>query len=69
MPRGFRWRRSDYRVLHAEGPERIEPEWWRAGSLHAARDYFWVQDGAGRRFWIYQSRDAQRGWFMHGLFA
>jgi protein ImuB len=68
-PRGFRWRRSDYRVLQAEGPERIEPEWWRSGSSHAARDYFWVRDGAGRRFWIYQSRDAQRGWFMHGLFA
>ena len=68
-PRGFRWRRSDYRVLQVEGPERIEPEWWRGGAPHAGRDYFWVQDGAGRRFWIYQSRDARRGWFMHGLFA
>ena len=68
VPCGFRWRRSDYRVMWAEGPERIEPEWWRAVSPHA-RDYFWVQDGAGRRFWIYQNRDDKRSWFMHGLFA
>lgn len=69
VPSSFRWRHSDYRVVRAEGPERIEPEWWRGGASHAARDYFWVQDGAGRRFWIYQSRGPQRGWYLHGLFA
>jgi protein ImuB len=68
-PRTFRWRRSDYRVMRAEGPERIEPEWWRGGARRAARDYFWVQDTAGRRFWIYQSRSPKRGWYLHGLFA
>jgi protein ImuB len=67
-PACFRWRRSDYRVLRAEGPERIEPEWWRSGSAEA-RDYFWVQDRAGRRFWIYRSRGAGAGWYLHGLFA
>lgn len=69
VPRGFRWRRSDYRVLCAEGPERIEPEWWRGEATQGARDYFWVQDSTGRRFWIYQTRDTQRGWYLHGLFA
>jgi protein ImuB len=68
-PRSFRWRRSDYRVLWAEGPERIEPEWWRGGGAESGRDYFWVQDGAGRRFWIYQNRNTDRGWYLHGLFA
>ena len=72
-PARFRWRRSDYRVVRTEGPERIEPEWWRGGAREA-RDYFWVQDGAGRRFWIYrdraESRNATRpAWYLHGLFA
>ncbi len=67
-PRGFRWRRSDYRVAQAEGPERIEPEWWR-GNRQAARDYFWIQDAAGRRFWIYRNHGGGRRWYLHGLFA
>jgi len=28
-PLNFRWRRARYRIVKAEGPERIEPEWWR----------------------------------------
>ena len=27
-PGRFRWRHASYRVSHAEGPERIAPEWW-----------------------------------------
>src|SRR5690606_27537216 len=27
-PRQFRWRRLLHRVVRAEGPERIAPEWW-----------------------------------------
>lgn len=27
-PANFRWRRAQYRVARAEGPERISPEWW-----------------------------------------
>src|SRR5690606_4724404 len=27
-PLNFRWRRTMHRVLRAEGPERIAPEWW-----------------------------------------
>lgn len=29
-PLRFTWRRVEHRVTRAEGPERIEPEWWRA---------------------------------------
>ena len=28
-PRRFRWRRADFHVAHAEGPERIAMEWWK----------------------------------------
>ncbi len=28
-PAAFRWRRRQHRVVHADGPERIAPEWWR----------------------------------------
>lgn len=28
-PVQFRWRRAHYRIVRSEGPERIEPEWWR----------------------------------------
>ena len=27
-PRNFRWRRTHHRIVRAEGPERIGPEWW-----------------------------------------
>ena len=73
-PRQFRWRGVLYGVAAAEGPERIRPEWWRASSgLARDRDYYLVEDGDGRRFWLY--RDGSYGgeapprWFMHGVFA
>lgn len=28
-PAAFRWRQRQHRVVHADGPERIAPEWWR----------------------------------------
>lgn len=30
-PRRFTWRRLRHRVVKAQGPERIAPEWWRTG--------------------------------------
>jgi len=38
------------------GPERLAVEWWRAPAemRHAARDYYRLEDGAGRRFWLYR---------------
>jgi protein ImuB len=76
-PASFRWRRVQHIVACAEGPERIEPEWWRrAGAARPeglARDYYRVEDREGRRFWLFRAglyeRDAQPRWFLHGLFA
>ncbi len=74
-PRRFTWRRVHHRVLKAEGPERIEGEWWKRGGDEASpRDYYTVEDELGRRFWLYREgfyapgNDSPR-WFMHGLFA
>jgi protein ImuB len=36
-PLNFRWRRAQYRIVGSEGPERIEPEWWREDLPVAAR--------------------------------
>lgn len=69
-PLQFRWRGVAYEVAHAEGPERIRPEWWRDAKSRA-RDYYTVEDEDGRRFWLY--RDGPYGadtrWFVHGVYA
>jgi len=70
-PRRFRWRRVQHEVVRAEGPERIAGEWWRR--LEPTRDYYRVEDAAGRRFWLFRQGlygdEAQPRWFIHGLFA
>lgn len=73
-PLRFRWRRMLHEVVRAEGPERIAPEWWRADNDRPTRDYYRVEDGEGRRFWLfregfYDDAEARPRWFMHGLFA
>ena len=80
----FRWRGRTHRITRAEGPERIEPEWWRQPEtgdnttvLDAdTRDYYRVEDTDGRRFWLYreglydrQAADTPPRWFLHGLFG
>lgn len=73
-PRLFRWRRVAHQVARAEGPERIEEEWWRAPPGARVRDYYTVETDEGRRFWLYREglygagADAPR-WFLHGAFA
>ena len=66
----FRWRNEAHRVSRAEGPERLEPEWWR--ELDELRDYYRVEDTAGRRFWVYRAGlyqpDRAARWFLHGVF-
>lgn len=71
-PIRFRWRRALYDVARAEGPERIAAEWWREDGL--TRDYYRVEDSAGRRFWLYREglyeRETQAPrWFLQGMFA
>jgi protein ImuB len=59
-------------VAHAQGPERIACEWWR--KREPTRDYYLVEDGNGRRFWLYRAglygrETSSPRWFVHGLFA
>ncbi len=67
----FRWRSALHRVRRADGPERIAAEWWR--DEDGIRDYYRVEDEAGRRFWLYRSglhdQTAPPRWFLHGFFA
>jgi protein ImuB len=75
-PLSFTWRRVVHRIAHAEGPERIDPEWWRQAQplpdRRRCRDYYRVEDADGRRFWIFREGlyglDATPRWFMHGVF-
>ena len=75
MPRRFIWRRAVHDIKRAEGPERIAPEWWRQPSSSRLRDYYRVEDAAGRRYWIYREgllgdgRGGVPAWFIHGLFG
>ncbi|SDN03838.1 protein ImuB [Methylobacterium phyllostachyos] len=70
-PRRFRWRAQIHRVAHAEGPERIEAEWWREPG--EPRDYYRVECEAGHRLWLYRdgphATDRPAAWYVHGLFA
>ncbi|HEU5482121.1 MAG TPA: DNA polymerase Y family protein, partial [Sphingomicrobium sp.] len=74
-PRRFVWRRAVHDIARVEGPERIAPEWWRERSTARLRDYYRVEDQAGRRYWIFREGvigDGRGGlpeWYMHGLFG
>lgn len=71
-PARFQWRRVTHRVVRAEGPERLEAEWWRA-PRRRVRDYYRVEDEDGRRFWLFRAGeyggDPAPRWYVHGLFA
>ena len=75
LPRRFVWRRVVHDIARVEGPERIAPEWWRERSSARLRDYYRVEDKAGRRYWIYREGvigDGRGGvpeWYLHGLFG
>ena len=72
-PKQFRWRGGLHEVVRVEGPERIAPEWWREKGTARLRDYYRIEDGEGRRYWIYRlglvgdGRGGLPGWFLQGL--
>ncbi len=74
-PIHFEWRRLKYRIVRAEGPERLAPEWWlpAAESKEPTRDYFRVEDHEGGRFWLFRQglfeQNEAPKWYMHGFFA
>jgi protein ImuB len=67
----FLWRRVRRRVVRADGPERIAPEWWREDT--PPRDYYRVEDAEGRRYWLFRAGlyapDVAPRWYLHGIFA
>ncbi len=75
LPQRFRWRGALHDVARAEGPERIAPEWWREKGAARLRDYYRIEDGEGRRYWIYRlgiigdGRGGAPDWFLQGVFA
>ncbi len=70
-PRQFRWRRAQFDVARAEGPERIAMEWWKNAGL--TRDYFRVETQDGQRFWLYRDglyhQIGAPRWYLQGVFA
>ena len=89
-PVQFIWRRQRHKVVRADGPERLyrrrpspngpttalrpdRPEYPDAASM-AVRDYYTVEDEAGRRFWLMREGDGVHldtgnlSWYLQGLF-
>jgi protein ImuB len=70
-PMLFRYKNKLHRIVKADGPERIEQEWWLQQGEH--RDYYTVEDELGQRYWIFRSGHYMPGqtrqWFLHGFFA
>ncbi len=69
-PLHFRHRGNIVRIARADGPERIEQEWWlRTGP---PRDYYRVEDENGARYWLFRLGlygNEKPQWFLHGFFA
>ena len=70
-PMLFRHKEKLHTIIKADGPERIEQEWWLEDGQH--RDYYYVEDEEGKRYWLFRSGhyDAAKNykWFIHGFFA
>ncbi|HYC27469.1 MAG TPA: DNA polymerase Y family protein, partial [Chitinophagaceae bacterium] len=70
-PMLFRYRNKLHKIKRADGPERIEQEWWLQEGQH--RDYYCVEDEEGQRYWIFRlghyEADKKAGWYLHGFFA
>jgi protein ImuB len=69
-PALFRYKDTVHTIKKADGPERIEREWWLEQGEH--RDYYRVEDAEGRRYWVFRSGHYQEKtyqWFLCGFFA
>lgn len=68
-PMLFRYKGKLHKIKKADGPERIEQEWWIQDGQH--RDYYAVEDEEGCRYWLFRlgHYDEEYKWFIHGFFA
>lgn len=64
-PIRLRWGNAERRIVHCDGPERIETGWWRESPIR--RDYYRVDLEGGERHWLFRALD-DGGWFLHGDF-
>lgn len=66
----FRYQGKVHLIKKADGPERIEREWWLEEGPH--RDYYVVEDQDGARYWLFRSGHytgaSSQQWFLHGFF-
>ncbi len=70
-PMLFRYKGKVHNIKKADGPERIEREWWLdPGEL---RDYYCVEDEEGFRYWVFRSGHYEENkkyqWFLYGFFG
>ncbi len=66
----FHYQGIAYHVTKADGPERIEREWWLEDGEQ--RDYYRVEDESGKRYWLFRLGQYHTGdpkWYLHGYFA
>lgn len=66
----FRYKGKVYRLVRADGPERIKEEWWVG--KEEVRDYYKVEDEHGARYWLFRKGLYEEGeprWYLHGYFA
>jgi len=68
-PKFFIYKGKRHDVTKADGPERIEREWWQDAGAH--RDYYAVEDNDGQRYWLFRlgHYDQAPQWYLHGFFA
>ena len=70
-PMNFRYKGKLHKIKKADGPERIEQEWWIQEGQH--RDYYTVEDEEGCRYWLFRlghyDDEGKAQWFLHGVFA
>jgi protein ImuB len=70
-PMLFRYKGKVHKIIKADGPERMEQEWWLQEGEH--RDYYYVEDEEGHRYWLfrlghYEAKNAA-SWYLHGYCA
>ncbi|MES2704900.1 MAG: DNA polymerase Y family protein [Bacteroidota bacterium] len=69
-PMLFIYKGELHHISKADGPERIEQEWWLQHGVY--RDYYCVEDNKGARYWLFRAGSYEQGnpqWFIHGFFA
>ncbi|SEN02696.1 protein ImuB [Mucilaginibacter gossypiicola] len=69
-PRQFVYRHERHIIVQADGPERINHEWWIEDGGY--RDYYVAEDEEGMRYWLFGTPNdlpgQTRRWFIHGYF-